>query len=364
MSKAGELQRAELQQWVQRSLEQHVEIVCDQPLQLSPLTGDAGLRCYFRVNTTPSLLAVMAPPDAGASESGTLFATLATALREQGIPTPQIVALDAERNFLLVEDFGGDDFLDVLQAGREQGDGSADMLYGEALMVLLRLQQVPRSAVSVPDYDSGLLMQELSLFDQWFVADLLGHTATAEAQALLDDLFGFLVQQALSQPQVLVHRDFHSRNLLYREGEAPGVIDFQDAVWGPITYDLVSLLKDCYIQWSPEQVKRWLMTYGNMAIELEVMTAINPEQWQQWFDMAGLQRHLKVLGIFARLYLRDGKPRYLADLPRVWGYVLSVARQYPETQAFYRWAQTHLQPLVEQQAWYQQQIETASEALL
>lgn len=140
---------------------------------------------------------------------------------------------------------------------------------------------------------------------------------------------------------------------MYREGESPGIIDFQDAVWGPVTYDLVSLLKDCYICWEPERVRRWAITYGNLAIEMGVISAVKESQWLRWFDLMGLQRHIKVLGIFARLWLRDGKAGYLKDLPLVWHYTMEVAQSYPEMKDFYEWNQQVLLPMVKQQDWYQ-----------
>ena len=351
-----------LEQWVQQVLNDNKNVVFKEPVQLTPLAGDAGFRCYYRINSQPSLLAVTAPPESGRSESAEVFARLANQLHTQGVPTPQIVAMDRSHNFLLVEDFGSDDLLTVLKTGLTNEDHNADSLYSEALMVLLRLQQIPRHAVSVPDYDEHLLMTELSLFGEWFVQRLLAYSLKPEEYQLLDTMFNFLVQQALSQPQVLVHRDFHSRNLICRALDTPGVIDFQDAVWGPATYDIVSLLKDCYIQWPPEQVKRWSISYGNMMIESGLITAVSESQWLQWLDMMGLQRHLKVLGIFSRLCLRDDKPRYLNDLPRVWRYVISVTSEYPETQAFYQWARKILQPIVESHDWYRAFSEPLLEA--
>lgn len=339
-----------LEQWIGRQLQSHRDIASMGPLQLSPLAGDAGFRQYYRVNTSPPLLAVSAPKGTGQSESASYFAKLSATLRKQGAPTPQVIACDAEQNFLLIEDFGGQSFLDVLNPD------SANLLYSEALMVLLRLQQIPQHVVNLPSYDATLLQREMALFGDWFVEQLLGHAVTDDERQLFMQTFDFLTQQALSQPQVLVHRDYHSRNIMYREGEAPGVIDFQDAVWGPITYDLVSLLKDCYIAWPPEDVKRWLMAYGNLAMELGVLPETSEDQWQQWFDTMGMQRHIKVLGIFARLFLRDKKPQYLNDLPLVWHYTLTAAEAYSETQAFAQWCQQTLLPLVQQQTWYTPQV--------
>jgi aminoglycoside/choline kinase family phosphotransferase len=338
----------QLTQWVSHVLDGHsgVQLSSNGTLELTPLTGDAGFRQYYRVNTTPPLLAVTAPHTEGVSESADYFSSLSSILRHQGIPTPMVLSCDSERNTLLIECFDGCDLFDELS------DDTADILYGETLLILLRLQQIPRSQLSVVDYDRPLLMQEMALFREWFVGELLAYRLSDSESQLIDDCFTFLASKALEQPQVLVHRDYHSRNLLYREGEAPGVIDFQDAVWGPITYDLVSLLRDCYIRWSPERVQQWVLGYGNMAYELGLLPTTSSEQFLQWFDTMGLQRHIKVLGIFARLSLRDGKSRYLNDLPLVIRYVLEVANQHTETQAFAQWFETQLLPSIKTQPWY------------
>jgi aminoglycoside/choline kinase family phosphotransferase len=229
---------------------------------------------------------------------------------------------------------------------------NAEILYGEALLVLLRLKQIPHSIVSVAEYNKSLLLKEMNLFRQWFVGELLAYAPSIEEEKLIAAAFDFLADQALSQPQVLVHRDYHSRNLIYREAKAPGVIDFQDAVWGPITYDLVSLLRDCYIRWPPERVRQWAMGYGNMAYEIGLLPMTSSQQFLQWFDTMGLQRHIKVLGVFARLSLRDGKHGYLNDLPLVIRYVLEIANQYPQTQVFASLFEEKLLPLCVSQAWY------------
>ena len=337
-----------LLQWLKAELPNHPHIQLKGEPQLTPLGGDAGLRHYHRVNTQPSLLAVSAPRTDGNSEHAGYFADLSRRLRNYGIPTPRIIACNDRDNCLLIEDFGEQTFLQVLNAD------TVDLLYSEALMVLLRWQQIPRSALAVADYSQPLLREEMDLFPRWFVRELLGVNLSATETKMLAATFTRLEQQALEQPQVLVHRDYHSRNLIYRGGGAPGVIDFQDAVWGPITYDLVSLLRDCYIHWPPRQVKRWMTTYANMAIEVGLMPVTTEARWQQWFDFMGLQRHLKVLGIFARLNLRDGKPGYLDDLPLVWHYMLAVAGDYGELSDFYSWCTQALLPVVKQQQWYRE----------
>lgn len=325
------------------------------PLQGRALAGDAGQRSYYRLPTEPALLAVFAPPS---SEENPLFVSIARYLREQGVHTPNVIAADYERGFMLQEDFG-----DALYSV-ELDAGSADLLYGEAMMSLLRLQQCPVTTIadaSVADesasltlgsYDQPRLRTEMRLFDEWFVPELLGYELNDDERALLDGLYTQLESEAMRQPQTWVHRDYHSRNLIYREGNAPGVIDFQGALRGPITYDLVSLLRDCYLRWEPEQVERWALSYGNMAVEVGLMAPVTQHQFLRWFDWMGLQRQLKVLGIFSRLSLRDGKNNYLADLPLVIRYLLEVSDNYVELDAFRDWFIRRLLPLCEQQDWY------------
>ncbi|WP_179957723.1 aminoglycoside phosphotransferase family protein [Exilibacterium tricleocarpae] len=318
-----------------------------QAVALQPLHGDAGLRRYFRIDTAPGLLAVMAPPDRAHNQE---FVALADALQAEGIRTPRIVASAAEHGFMLLEDFGDRLLADALDAD------SATGLYGEALMTLLRLQQCPRPDL-VAAYDEGRLLDEMALFRDWFVPRLLGHALVADEQALLEDVFQLLIDSAAGQPRALVHRDYHSRNLIICAGGDLGVIDFQGALWGPFTYDLVSLLKDCYVRWDPDQVRRWALAYGDMLIEADIGVmpgddSVTREQFLRWFDLMGLQRHIKVLGIFARLHLRDGKAGYLNDLPLVIRYVLEAAARYPELAAFGAWFERRLLPLCATQPWY------------
>ncbi len=315
-------------------------------LSLSAISGDAGFRQYFRVDAGVPLLAVMAPLTEGVSESAAHFAALAQGFKHHDIPVPDIFACDESRNFLLIECFQGGDLYDQLSLE------TVDALYNQALLILLRLQQISHFSVPVGEYNEELLLNEMRLFEEWFVEQLLGYSLSEVEKTQLTDCFDFLVEQALQQPRVLVHRDYHSRNLIYRGAQLPGVIDFQDAVWGPMTYDLVSLLRDCYIRWPSEDVKRWALSYGRMAYEAGVLPTAPTDKFLTWFDTMGLQRHIKVLGIFARLWLRDHKNRYLKDLPLVMRYTLEVAEQYPQTKAFAEWFKCVLLPLAEAQPWY------------
>lgn len=312
------------------------------PLSLTPLAGDAGCRRYYRINSVPSLLAVDAPPQ---TEDSQAFVELGNFLRDNGIHTPNILAADTERGFLLVEDFG--DQLLQLALNEE----TADLLYGESLMTLLRLQQCPKPTF-LPDYTREFLSSELALFEQWFIETMLKETLNEDEKQQLQSCLEILLDSACDQPQSWVHRDYHSRNLMVTEGNAPGVVDFQGALYGPFTYDLVSLLKDCYIDWPCDQVKRWALAYGNMALEVGIIEPVGETKFMRWFDLMGLQRHLKVLGIFARLSLRDGKQGYLEDLPRVLNYVLEVCQNYPELEALQNLFEQKLMPAIEEQDWY------------
>src|SRR5690606_11962641 len=193
-----------------------------------------------------------------------------------------------------------------------------------------RMQRSPPEELGLPVYDRHRLRAEMDLFSEWFAPRLLGYEPTVADLHMLDRWFTQLENSALEQPKVFVHRDYHSRNLVYRTGGPPGVIDFQDAVTGPITYDLVSLLRDCYIRWPEARVRRWAMSYANIAMQCGVLPLVSEERFLRWFDWMGLQRHIKVLGIFARLSLRDHKHGYLNDLPLVICYTLEVAKRYEE----------------------------------
>ncbi len=350
-----------LQQWVSEQLS-------EPHCQLMPLPGDAGFRRYLRVvsegeagaltetSADYPLLAVYAPV---AQENSHGFVAIARYLQEQGIATPRVRAVDFQQGFLLLEDFGDQLYYQVLLSDASR----ADELIRQALTTLLRLQQGPITTIpaandegsglyTLPQYNQAFLRRELMLFQEWFIDGLLGYRLGESEQELLEALFLQLEGAALQQPQLWVHRDFHSRNLVYRDGLAPGVIDFQDAVRGPITYDLVSLLKDCYLRWPPSKVREWALAYGDMAVASGLMSPVTQRGFLRWFDWMGMQRHLKVLGIFARLSLRDGKTGYLQDLPLVIRYVLETAAEYPEFEDFRFWFREKLLPLCEEQDWY------------
>ncbi|GAB4190056.1 MAG: phosphotransferase [Wenzhouxiangellaceae bacterium] len=295
--------------------------------QMTPASADASFRRYFRVTQGGQpWIAMDAPP---ANEDVWPWLAIARRLREAGVNAPQVHAADTGQGFVLMQDFGDRWLLDALT------EATADTLYQQAMTALWRMQQaVPHT--DLPVYDESRLRQELDLFPEWFLQRHLGLELSAAQQQQLEQLFELLVTQALAQPRVFVHRDYHSRNLLLTGSAELGIIDFQDAVSGPLTYDLVSLLKDCYVRWPVERVRGWLAEYHHRCASAGLCTG-DRHTFQRWFDLMGLQRHLKVLGIFCRLYYRDGKAGYLNDLPRVLEYVVECCQRYGATQPLGRW---------------------------
>lgn len=337
-----------LRQWVAARLAQPLD-----QIQLTPISSDAGFRRYFRFANPSQWLAVDAPPQ---TEDTRQFVALARHLSANGVHTPRILAADEAQGFLLVEDFG-DELLH-----RHLTNDSVDQLYHQCFDVLLTLQKCPDDSELIPRYDRELLHRELLIFSEWFVTALLGYQLEDHEKALLDSFFRLLEDNALEQPQALVHRDFHSRNLLLRDEGVLGVIDFQGALWGACTYDLVSLLRDCYIRWPAQDVRRWIGDYRLLAQSRQQLAGnISAAEFQRWFDLMGLQRHIKVLGIFARLHLRDSKHHYLKDLPLVIRYSLEVANAYDELSPFANWFADKLMPLIRNQSWYSD-IDSAGEA--
>ncbi len=294
---------------------------------LIPITGDASFRRYFRIATDMGNRIVMdAPPDREATGP---FVDIAGRLETAGVTAPQVLASDNERGFLLLSDLGDRLYLDELD------EGTADGLYDDALAALVRMQaDIPTAGL--PPYDAARLDAEMELFPAWFLGEHLGlgrdRIGDEPAVTLLA-----LTAAALEQPRVFVHRDYHSRNLMVLADDNPGVLDFQDAVAGPVTYDLVSLLRDCYIGWPDDRVTNWIERYHRAALSRGVELP-DHDTLRRWFDLMGAQRHLKAIGIFARLWHRDGKPRYLADIPRTWGYIEALFGHYPELQPLARFA--------------------------
>lgn len=307
----------QLQQWLTQ--------VLDQPYSLSIASADASFRRYFRVHLdAESLIAMDAPPP---QEDCRPFVSVAEQLLAAGVNVPRILAQDLEQGFLLLSDLGNDTYLSQLNAG------NAKALYGDACQALIKMQLATKPT-ALPPYDSALLMRELQLFPEWYVGKHLGKTLTPEQQAVMDKTFALLIDNILRQPQVTVHRDYHSRNLMVTAENNPGVLDFQDAVIGAITYDLVSLLKDAYIRWDEEVMMDWVVRYWQSAKKAGLGVSTDFGEFYRDFEWMGAQRHIKVLGIFARLYHRDGKAGYLKDMPLVMQYLQAACERYVELRPF------------------------------
>ena len=287
---------------------------------LEPASSDASFRRYWRVRHAGGTLVVMdAPPGL---EDCSRYVDLARRLRAIGLHTPEIRAEEPAEGFLALSDLGDRVYL------RELNAENADRLYGDALGSLATIQ-ARGPTEGVPRYDDPFLRRELDIFRAWLLGAHLGVELTAGEQSDWERVCDVLVANALEQPQVCVHRDYHSRNLMVTSPN-PGILDFQDAVVGPVTYDLVSLLRDCYIAWEPERVTDWALGYLQRAVRSGILPEVEPGRFLRWFDLMGVQRHLKACGIFARLNHRDHKPGYLADIPRTLGYVREVSARYAE----------------------------------
>lgn len=320
-------------------------------VRLSVVAGDASNRRYYRLQLgRSSYILVEAPP---ATEKNAEFLAVRELLDREGLCVPSLEAADLERGYLLLGDLGDRLLLPELNPD------NVDSCYRRAFVLLRQLGRIDVADPDWPAYDRPLLTEELGRFPQWFAGELLGHSWGESDEQCWQALAECLIGSALEQPQVLVHRDFHSRNLMPQANGSLGVIDFQDAVMGPITYDLASLLRDCYISWPPDQVAAWALEYHRQLTNAGQLTEVSPEQFLRWFDLMGLQRHLKVLGTFARLYLRDGKSSYLDDLPLVLHYVESTLTRYapllPEVDAFGQWFALTLKPLIATQPWSESQ---------
>ena len=297
---------------------------------LATVSGDASFRRYFRLPlASGSLIAVDAPPE---KENSRPFVAIARALRAHGAHVPEVLATDFEQGFMLLEDFG-----DVLLRPRLDA-ATVDVLYGRAMDTLLHLQactEVPDHAL--PHYDRPRLTDEMALIRDWFIARYLGLELDAGQRSVLEDAFALIAADVGAQPQVFVHRDYHSRNLMLLASGEIGVIDFQDAVTGPVTYDLVSLLRDAYVSWPAADVARWVGQYaGRLRAAGRLGADVDDATFQRWFDWMGAQRHLKVVGIFARLSIRDGKHGYLDDIPLVFHYLLAEIEDQAELAPLFR----------------------------
>jgi aminoglycoside/choline kinase family phosphotransferase len=324
-----------LQDWLSRDLGLH-------PERVEPASADASFRRYFRVFRNGTTFIVMdAPPD---KEDVRPYLKVTRLLESLGAHVPHVHKADVARGLLLLEDLGGTHYLSRLNAGDDP-----DRLYGDALRVLADIQLLGgEAAAELAPYDREVLARELALMPEWFVGRHLARELSTADTRMINAAFEFLIAEALAQPAVFVHRDYHSRNLMIVDDHMPGrmagprlagprnpgILDFQDALRGPIGYDLVSLLKDCYISWPRERVVRWVSGYRallrSQGGEGGRLGGRDDTEFLRWFDLIGVQRHIKVLGIFARLWYRDGKPGYMNDLPLTLDYVRDTCARYAE----------------------------------
>ncbi len=312
-----DLRRAQLADWLAR-----LDSPATLPDSLRPASSDASFRRYFRVDSADgnSLIAMDAPPP---QEDVRPFVEVAELFGSTGVTVPQVLAQDVEQGFLLLSDLGTTTYLQQLNAD------TAHKLYIDAIDALVLLQAQSRPG-RLPEYSRELLQRELMLFPDWYLGQHLNAQMNEKQTAELNKVFDILLANNLAQPQVYVHRDYHSRNLMVLERGNPGILDFQDAVYGPITYDLVSLLRDAYIQWDEEMVLDWAIRYWERARRAGLPVSHDIDAFYRDFEFMGLQRHLKVLGIFARLSHRDGKDGYLNDMPLVMEYTRKAAYRYKE----------------------------------
>jgi aminoglycoside/choline kinase family phosphotransferase len=312
--------RTELfQQWVTKTLG-----VSHQ--NLSPLTGDAGFRIYYRAHyqNNPIIVVDARLPQ----QENKAFVAIARSYHAKGLSVPTIIESDEEHGFFALLDFGTDHYLDALN------DSTADTLYSDALRALVKIQQIQDlKDYTLPSFDTSFMRREFSLFTDWYLDMHLQIKLSPTQTQLLENVFETLLEKISRQPLVSVHRDYHSRNLMVIGDNNPGILDFQDAVMGPITYDLVSLLRDCYISWPATKVDQWTTDFY-LQLPADFQKKHSLEEFFIWRDWMGVQRHLKAIGIFSRLSLRDGKTRYLQDIPRTFEHLMFESQHLPELNDF------------------------------
>lgn len=320
----------ELSNW---SRQQSLPVPIPKESVLKPVSDDASFRRYFRFDpSAPGLIFVDAPPD---QEDNPSFVKIAAALAQAGLTCPRVFAADLERGYLVISDLGDQLYQTVIEDHPEQIRG----VYDEAVAALIPMFSV---RCDIPEYSSSKLDEETALFADWFVSQQLGVSLTEDHQSMLRGVCDLMVKSAVDQPKGFVHRDYHCRNLLVQKAGGPGIIDFQDAVMGPITYDLVSLFKDCYYRFSRSEVEDRVQKFHGRLTEQGLVSANAP--FLRWFDWMGIQRHLKCAGIFSRLNLRDGKPAYLGDIPLVVDYLIEASSLYDELGEFNAWLTQEIKP--------------------
>lgn len=316
---------AQLQRWAQQ-IEQNPD------LTLRLISGDASFRKYYRA---ANRIWVDAPPE---TEKNREFIDNAQALQRTNISAPVVHHSDLEQGFLCVSDLGDDALLSRLN------DESVSAWYQKALQLLPQLTHIE---LELPIFDAEFMARENSIFPEWLLGKHLQLILSVDEKELLAETFALLTVNNLQQPQVVMHRDFHSRNLMVLADESLAVIDFQDMVLGPLTYDAVSLLKDCYCRWADAVIEQGVAQAYQLYSESGILSDVSYAQFVQWLDLTGMQRHLKAAGIFTRLYYRDGKSGYLKDIPRTLGYVRDVAAHYPQLTAFAAWLDLRVLPAFE-----------------
>jgi len=302
--------REQLDQWLKTALE-------TTDYRVAPLAGDASFRSYHRVWVGEKSYVVM---DAPPPESPKQFMDIAALLAGEGLTVPVVLGAELSIGFLLLSDFGDRLYLNELN------NETADALYQTAFAALLKIQAIKADS---PNFDRSLLETQRGVFEEWYLQKNKSIRLSSGLKAILDPINEQIYQVIEAQPKVLVHRDYHSRNLMILAEDSPGILDFQDAIIGPITYDLVSLLQDCYISWPRERVEQWVEAYREQAVSRGLLSSsVRPETFLQWFDWTGLQRHLKNLGVFSRLNIRDNKPGYLKSIPQVLHYIFETCERY------------------------------------
>lgn len=318
-SPASDARLAQLTAWLES-----LQLV--QPASRRPASSDASFRRYFRLDVVPALraklgdtlIAMDAPPE---RENVPAFIHVAGLLFAAGVTVPAIVARDVPNGFLLLSDLGTTTYLQRLDVD------NAPFMYSDAVDALIQFQLTSQPGV-LPEFDRAFVLREMNLFPEWFVGKHLGISMSAAQTAQLETVFEAITANVLAQQQVYMHRDYHSRNLMFMDQGNPGVLDFQDAVFGPVTYDLASLLRDAYIQWDEEVVLDWVVRYWQRAKQVGLPVNPDIDAFYRDFEFMALQRHLKILGIFCRLNYRDGKAIYMGDLPTVIDYVRKTANRY------------------------------------
>lgn len=331
----------QLAAWAKKTICEHHSVSTD-PLDFKwqVISADASFRRYFRLSWhNKTWVAVDAPP---LHENLTAFLQVQKILLAHHVNAPQLIAVDSTQGFMLLSDLGDTLLLSVLKA-----EPTKENPYRSAIQALVQIQSIPKeSFIALPSYDAKRLMDEMQLFRDWHVTQFLGYPLSPTEERAFQLFCQQLIEDVLRQPSVLVHRDYHSRNLMVLPQEKLGVIDFQDAVIGPIAYDWVSILKDCYMAWPRSLVEEWMQEALSLLKEkLLLEETLEPPIWLQWFDAMGLQRHIKIVGIFSRLCLRDGKAGYLEDIPLTYAYILDAIDRDPRYSDWGRWLKETILPL-------------------